>query len=393
MESQRQKKNKEKFEIIAKTFYGFEDTLSNEINQLGGEIIEKANRAVIFKGDTQMLYSANYFLRTALSILKPISKFEANDENELYKKAYEIKWEDFFNIKNTFSVETTVNSSVFRHSQYAGLKIKDAIVDRFRSKFNKRPFIDTENPDILINLHISERKITISFNSSGEPLFKRGYRIAATEAPLNEVLAAGLVMLSGWDKRVPLIDPMCGSGTILIEAALIAMNIPPGIIRKKFGFESWPDFDQKLFDKITKEESNDSNNQEKIKLIGIDINKNAIIKAKKNVSNIFLSNYINLINDDFFNYQNNFSNGIIIVNPPYGIRIGKENINDFYKEIGNKLKRNFVGFDAWIISANLEAIKRIGLHPSKKIKLYNGSQLCLFNKYEIYNDSKKQKLK
>jgi putative N6-adenine-specific DNA methylase len=278
-------KMQDTFPMLAKTLYGLENVLAEELIKLGAADVTPANRAVSFKGDNRIMYSANYNLRTAINILKPIENFIANDEDDLYKKVYNIDWQKYFSNNKTFALESTVHSTIFKHSHYASLKTKDAIVDQFRSKTGKRPYIDTENPDFLIHLFISEKKCTISLNSSGEPLFKRGYRLAAGEAPLNEVLAAGLLALSGWNPTQNLIDPMCGSGTILIEAAMIANSIPPGIFRKKYGFESWADFDESLFNEISKEEVDNKSNIENIKIIGLDISSVVVNTAIKNIKN------------------------------------------------------------------------------------------------------------
>ncbi|MGC8803349.1 MAG: THUMP domain-containing class I SAM-dependent RNA methyltransferase [Bacteroidales bacterium] len=379
------------YTLVAKTFYGLEDVLAKELENLGATNVRKANRAVYFNGDKYLMYLVNYHVRTAISILKPIDTFECSDENDLYQQVRNrIDWQTLLTNKHTFSVEATVHSSVFRHSQYATLRVKDAIVDYFREKTGKRPYIDTDNPDILIHLHISERQCTLSLNSSGEPLFKRGYRIATSVAPLNEVLAAGMVLLSGWQPTQNLIDPMCGSGTILIEAALIAHQLPPGIFRKKFGFETWPDFDAQLFEKITKDEKDDVDASKFCSIIGMDIDESALTKAKLNVKNAFLHSYIHLKVADFFEYVPPFKEGVVITNPPYGKRIKKEDVDGFYKRLGDKLKKDYTGFDVWIISSNLQAMKHVGLHPAKKIKLYNGPDICTFNCYEIYEGTKKQ---
>jgi len=377
--------------LVAKTFYGLEEVLSKELEKLGASTIRKANRAVHFNGDKHLMYLANYHLRTAISILKPIDTFESNDENDLYQQVKSrIEWHSLFSNRHTFSVEATVHSSIFRHSQYAIFRVKDAIVDYFREKTGKRPYIDTENPDILINLHIAERQCTLSFNSSGEPLFKRGYRIAHSAAPLNEVLAAGLIMLADWQPTQNLIDPMCGSGTILTEAALIAHQLPPGIFRKKFGFETWPDFDTHLFEKITKEEKENPDISKFCSIIGMDIDENTLTKAKLNIKNAFLHSFIHLRVGDFFEYIPPFREGIVITNPPYGKRIKNDDMVGFYKRMGDKLKKDYTGFKVWIISNNLQAMKHIGLHPTKKIKLYNGPDVCTFNCYHIYEGTKKQ---
>lgn len=375
--------------LIAKTFYGLENVLANELSNIGAENIKIANRAVYFTGDKETIYKTNFKLRTAICILKPLIEFQAKDYEELYKQVQKFDWSEILKINKTFAIETTAYSSIFRHSQYAAQKTKDAIADQFRKKLNRRPNVDPVNPDILINLYISENKCVLSLNSSGEPLYKRGYRVVTQEMPLNEVLAAGLIKLSGWTTDQSLIDPMCGTGTILIEAALITNNIQPGIFRKKYGFENWLDYDNILFKKI--KTVNNSKVNIKTVFFGADISAKAINIAKQNIKGANVNNYIDLNNIEFQNFIPPVNSGIIITNPPYGIRHKKEDICDFYKSIGNTLKLKYKNFDAWILSSNIEAMKHIGLHPSKKIKLMNASLKCNFNKYEIYEGTKKEK--
>jgi len=383
--------NTKNTQYIAKTLYGLEDVLAEELTNIGAQQVTKANRAIYFAGDKDLLYKANFNLRTAISILQPINTFKAKDENELYRKIQETDWSKIFSTKQTFAVESTVFSSVFKHSQYISLKTKDAIVDQFRTKQNVRPDVNTENPDILINIHISEDNCTLSLNSSGEPLFKRGYRIATRIAPLNEVLAAGLIKLSGWKPEHNFIDPMCGSGTLPIEAALIAGNIPPGIFRKKFSFENWNDFDPDLF----KKNIIDLNILKGItfqgRIIGVDQSSIAIEIAKNNIKDTILENLISFETTKFQDYKPSVNSGVIITNPPYGERIKMDNIENFYKLFGDTLKRNYPNFVAWVLSSNKEAMKFFGLHPSKKIKIMNASLECTFNKYELYVGSLKIK--
>jgi putative N6-adenine-specific DNA methylase len=380
--------NKE-FEIVVKTFYGLEEVLAVELKELGANDIQIGNRAVTFKGDLAMLYRVNLNLRTAISVLVPIATFKANNEDELYKNVFDIDWDQYIQIKKTFAVDPVVYSTIFKHSQYAALKVKDAIVDQYRKKHDRRPYVDTEKPDVLINLYISENECTLSLNSSGDPLFKRGYRSATSEAPLNEVLAAGIIKLSGWDAKTNLIDPMCGSGTILIEAALMAYGIPPGIFRSQFGFENWIDFDSELFQSISVEgEENEKDNFE-FKIIGSDISPKAIGMARTNINNAFLQNKIDVFVSSFEELKKPVESGIIITNPPYGERIKPENINELYANIGNTLKKDYAGFDAWILTSNRDAMRNIALHPSQKIKLNNGALECTFNRFELYQGSKK----
>jgi putative N6-adenine-specific DNA methylase len=375
-------------EYVAKTFFGLENVLARELKELGANEIKLANRAVFFKGDKELMYKANFHLRTALSVLKPVVTFSAKNEDDLYKKVKETDWTAIFNCKQTFAIETTIYSEIFKHSQYAGLKTKDAIVDQFRSKLNRRPFVDKDNPKILLNLHIAEDRCTISLNSSGEPLFKRGYRTGTHEAPLNEALAAGLVLLSEWNPDQPFIDFMCGSGTILIEAALIAKKIPPGLYRKKYSFENWNDFDSELYSKIIDYEDEKKLTNE-LSIIGNDGSLKAVDVAKKNIKNAFLQNVIQVNNFDFQQFTPNLNSGTILINPPYGERIKIENLTELYEKIGNTLKQNYQGFNAWILSSNLESMKHIGLHPSKKITILNAALKCTFNKYEIYEGTRK----
>jgi putative N6-adenine-specific DNA methylase len=378
--------------LVAKTFFGLEQVLADELKALGANDIKPSNRAVAFTGNKELLYKANFHLRTAINILLPIKTFKASNEEELYAQVQKIDWEQYITQKKTFAIEPTVFSTIFKHALYASLKTKDAIVDQFRSKTGKRPFVDPENPDILINLHISETTCTLSLNSSGEPLFKRGYRSATQEAPLNEVLAAGLILLSGWKPETNFIDPMCGSGTLLIEAALIANKIPPGIFRRNFGFENWSDFDGELFNQISSEDEEvKKNDVPNGKIIGLDISPKAISIAKTNVKNASLHNSIEFKICDFNDYTPDIESGMILTNPPYGERLKLDDIQEFYEQFGSTLKRKFRNFDAWIISSNFDAMKNIGLHASKKIKLKNAALDCTFNKYEIYEGSKKNK--
>ncbi len=377
------------FELIAKTFKGLENVLADEIMALGAHEVTKLNRAVSFKGDKALMYKANLWLRTALKILKPINKFKAKNEIDLYKGISQINWNNYFNVDDTLSIQTIVNSSYFNHSQYVALKAKDAIVDQFRNYYGKRPSIDTENPTVLINIHINEDDCDVSIDSSGESLHKRGYRINSTIAPLNEVLAAGLILLSGWDKKCNFLDPMCGSGTIPIEATLLAYNIPPGIFRKNFGFEKWKDFDSDLLEKIYNDDSKENKYQNQI--TGSDVSSGAIRIAIENAKNASISNKITFKVESFESIINTEQPGIIIFNPPYGERIKKNNIDAFYEMIGNQLKKRFVGHEVWILCGNKDAQEHIGLHPSKKFNLLNGNIESKFQQFEIYSGSKKAK--
>lgn len=371
----------------AKTFYGLEDVLVQELKQLGASQIVKKNRAVEFLGDLGFLYKANYSLRTALKILVPIHHFKAKNETIFEKEINKIPWENYFFNSQSFAIDATVYSDYFKHSQYIMLKMKDGIVDRFRKKFGKRPDIERFNPDIKFHLHISNQEVTISLDSSGYPLFKRGYRKSHFEAPINEVLAAGLLNLAGWDGKGNFLDPMCGSGTLLVEAAMIALNMPPQLHRKQFGFMNWKNFDLELFNKIKDIRINRIKDFSG-KIVGYDISDKALVSAKNNIEAADLSEFIELKNQDFFTSQKEQFPLLVVFNPPYDERLSITT-DHFYKNIGNTLKNNYKNTLAWFITSDLEAYKKIGLRPSRKFKIYNGKLECRFFQYDIYEGSKK----
>ncbi|NOZ45636.1 MAG: class I SAM-dependent RNA methyltransferase [Chlorobi bacterium] len=377
-----------KFKIIAKTLFGLEDILANEIQNLGGEEITKLKRAVSFTGDQYLLYKANYLLRTAISILKPIANFEVRNEDDLYRYISKINWNHYMEINTTFLINAIVNSNNFKHSKYVAYKTKDAIVDQFRRKTGQRPSIDTETPDIKINVHITNNNCTVSLDSSGEPLFKRGYRLSGHKAPLNEVLAAGMIILANWDGTKNFIDPLCGSGTLLIEAAMIAANIPPGNFRTDFGFMNWKDYDELLFTKVKSEAK--PKQSISCKIIGSDISKIAFDIANKNLQNAGVRKFVELKLKDIENVIPPPEGGILITNPPFGERIKKEDLNSFYSTVGTRLKHHFAGYEAWILSSNFEALKFIGLHPTKKHILFNGALECKYQQFKIYEGSRKK---
>ena len=376
------------FYMLAKTMFGLEEILADELRKLGAQNIKKMNRAVSFKGDKGFMYKANLNLRTALRILKPIVHFQAHNEKELYNKLCEIDWTEIFDLSSTFATNATTHSEVFTHSKYASLVLKDAIADTFRKKFDKRPNVDPNMPDVSINLHIAKHTCTISLDSSGDSLHKRGYKSNAVTAPINEVLAAGLILLSDWNRISDFHDPMCGSGTLLIEAALIAYNIPVNIFRNRFGFEGWNDFDKKLWEKI-KEVSLDKETHYCGKITGSDNFQKAVRISRKNIENALLSDNIKVKTEDFFN--NTIETGtFVLFNPPYGERIPIE-VYEFYEKVGNTLKHNYKGCSIWLISSDIENMKFIGLRPSRKIKVMNGKLECSFRKFEVYEGSKKAK--
>jgi putative N6-adenine-specific DNA methylase len=382
---------KEKFELTASTLFGLENVLAEELKALGAEGIEVQNRAVKFLSDDELLYKANIQLRTALRVLKPIARFKARDQYALYKNIKRIKWEEFLNLHHTFLIKPVVFSPHFRHSKFAAQKTKDAIVDRFRERFNKRPSVALENPDIPINLHIAGENVTVSLDSSGAPLNQRGYRKSGGDAPLNEVLAAGMIKLSNWDAKSTFIDPMCGSGTLLIEAGMMALNIPPNINRNEFPFMNWQNFDRKLWKELTADVKSNilSTEQVKVKIIGSDINLQQLETTQKNVHKAGLNKLIKLRNKSFSEFIVPASKGILLFNPPYGQRLRLKQIEAFYAEIGNILKNKWTGFDAWILSCNDFANKSFGLKPAKKIKLFNGQLDCRFLNFPLFEGSRK----
>ena len=381
----------ENFKMLAKTLFGFEELLAKELLNLGAREIKEGVRNVSFVGDKGFMYKANLALRTSVRILKPIKSFKVDSEEDLYDKIKLINWENYLDIDGTFAIDAVTNSEKFTHSYYIALKSKDAIADYFRDKFGKRPNVDVKHPDLQINIHIQKDYCTVSLDSSGDSLHKRGYRSATNIAPINEVLAAGLVLFSGYDGTQNFIDPMCGSGTILIEAAMIANNIPANINRKEFGFEKWNDFDEDLFNTIR------NSLLKKVKdsyavIIGYDKAPSAIRKATDNIENAHLEDFIKVKQANFFHTEKEVEGKtIILFNPPYGERL-EIDVPAFYKEIGDTLKRGYPNTNAWLITSDFEnGLKNVGLRTSKKIKVFNGKLECRLVKYEMYEGSKKVK--
>jgi putative N6-adenine-specific DNA methylase len=377
----------EKFELIAKTFYGFEPLLADEIKSLGGTNIESGRRMVKFTGDQSILYKSNIYLRTSLRVLKTIKTFSINNQDDYYSKLREMEWENYLGLHHSFAIDSVVFSEIFKNSLFAAQRAKDAIVDRFRTKYSKRPLVDTDNPDVLINVHIAEKQVTVALDSSGLSLHRRGYRTAEGAAPINQVLAAALIKLSGWDINTPFIDPMTGSGTLAIEAALIARNIPPGLIRKDFCFQNWPDYNKNLYKQLLEEVKL---NEIKPHIFANDISSDALDIARQNASKANISSFIRFTNKPFSEIKPVAGPGTVIINPPYGERMKEAEINKLYSEIGNSLKEKYNGYNAWIISSNNEAMKQIGLKPYKKVKVLNGSLECTYSGYELFSGNLKE---
>ena len=375
------------FEIIAKTFMGLEPVLAKELRELGAEDVQEGRRMVSFRGDKEMMYRANFQLHTAIRILKPIRHFKACSADDVYNEILKVDWSQYLDEGKTFTVDAVVFSEEFRHSKFVSYKVKDAIVDQFREKTGKRPNISVANPDIRLNIHIAEDRCTLSLDSSGESLHRRGYRQESVEAPLNEVLAAGMILMTGWKGDTDFIDPMCGSGTLLIEAALIAHNMAPGLFRKAYAFEKWPDFDADLFDRIYNDDSQER--EFKHHIYGYDIDMKAVNTARLNVKATGLTSSITIEQQDFKDFKRPSEKSVMVTNPPYGERISTPDLLGTYRMIGERLKHEFTGNDAWILSYREECFDQIGLKPSIKIPLFNGSLECEFRKYQLFDGKMK----
>ena len=372
----------QEFELIAKTFMGLEPVLAKELTQLGANNVQIGRRMVSFTGDKELMYRANFSLHTAIRVIKPIKHFKAQSADDVYEEVKKIDWSQYLDLKKSFAVDSVVFSDEFRHSKFVSYKVKDAIVDQFREKIGQRPNISVANPDIRLNMHIAEDRCTLSLDSSGESLHRRGYRQESVEAPLNEVLAAGMILMTGWHGETDFIDPMCGSGTLLIEAALIARNMAPGVFRKEYAFEKWPDFDAELFDRIYNDDSQEREFTHHI--YGYDIDPKAVQKASLNVRAAGLTKDVSVELADFKNFKQPVDKAIMVTNPPYGERISTPDLLGTYRMIGETLKHKFKDNDAWVLSYREECFDQIGLKPSIKIPLYNGSLECEFRKYQIF---------
>lgn len=375
---------------IAKTLQGLEPLLAEELRALGAENVTEECRMVRFEGNLRILYMANFHCRTALRILKPIASFQAKDADELYEQALGIDWAEFMEVTQHFSIDSVVNSEEFRDSRYVTYRLKDAIVDQFKSRCGgRRPFPDRDNPEVRIHLHIRGQKCDLLLDSSGDSLHKRGYRVAQDVAPLNEVLAAGMILHSGWNGEVPFLDPMCGSGTLLIEAAMIAYGIAPGLFRKHFAFEHWADFDAVLMTEIFNDDSRERDSD--VLILGTDISGKALESAEANIRSAGLNKYIKIKKDSVFDYHPPMIPGIVVTNPPYGERLKQFQLDRFYTQLGDVFKSRYEGWDVWVLSGNRTAMKSFGLHPSRTITLFNGPIECKFQRFSMYAGSLKDR--
>ncbi len=376
------------FKMTAKTMAGLEDVLAEELTALGANNLQIGKRMVSFEGNLALMYKANLHCRTALRILRPVFSFQAKTTDDIYNKIRKMNWNEHLSEDSTFAIDAVVFSDYFTHSKFVAYRVKDAIADYFMQRSGKRPSVDIANPDLLINIHIAQNTCTLSFDSSGESLHKRGYRVKQTDAPLNEVLAAGMILKTGWRGESAFVDPMCGSGTLLIEAALIALNVPPGVFRKQFAFEKWKNFNKDLFDALYNDES--CEREFKYKIYGSDISKEAIEIAAMNVKSASLNDYIELDVKGIEDYtEAPAENGILITNPPYGERLKPENIDELYESIGERFKHVFAGYKAWVLGYQKEHFNKVGLKPSKKIAFKNGSLDCEFRGYDIFSGKRK----
>lgn len=382
---------KTEFQMLAKTFKGLEQVLAGELIELGANNVQIERRAVSFTGDKRMLYTANFCLRTASRVLVPIATFKAKNTDDIYEQVKQVDWAQYMTAKTTFQIDATVYSDLFRHSQFVTYRVKDAIVDWWMEHSGVRPSVQLTHPDLYLNVHIAGDTVTVSLDSSGESLHKRGYRVANTQAPINEALAAGMLLLAGWKGQSDFYDPMCGSGTLLIEAALIARNIAPGIYRKGFAFEKWANFDADLFEDIYSDDSRERDFEHKI--YGSDAGFYAVQAATKNIQSANLQRDIEVkqIRVEELRLADRDTEGaLVMINPPYGERLSQDkNVLRLYQDMGTALKHQFSGATAWIISSNEEALKCVGLRPAKKIHLVNGDLECLFNKYELFRGDRK----
>ncbi|GAB2538515.1 THUMP domain-containing class I SAM-dependent RNA methyltransferase [Rufibacter soli] len=386
-------KASQNFNMTATTMAGLEEVLAQELTDLGAKYVKVGVRAVTFSGNQYLLYQANLWCRTAIRILKPFAQFKTRDEKELYLKVREQDWSQFMGVNDTFAINAVVSRSTFEHSLYVSQLTKDAIVDQFRDATGQRPSIDVATPDIRINLHMHENIVSLALDSSGDSLHRRGYRQQTNVAPLNEVLAAGILLLSGWDKKTTLYDPMCGSGTFLTEAALLAHNIAPGMYRRDYGFMRWPDYDANLYNRVYQDALALEDTKNEVKIYGSDIDPDFVEAAQNNLAFAEIDQYVEPLQvKDFAQATKPTEKGLLVMNPPYGERIGRDtDMDELYKLIGDTLKANFQNWDACIFTGNLEAAKRIGLKPSRRIPLYNGPIESRLFKYELYSGSRKEK--
>lgn len=375
----------EKRRYFATVARGLEEIAAKELEKLGAVDIHSDFTGVHFRGNQALLYKINLWSRIIFRVLMPIADVKSYNAEQLYQNVYNFNWEDYLQIDDTFAIICTGSNKNLNHTHFTALQIKNAIVDRQRKQTGKRSNIDTENPNILINAHIEDTRCTLSLDSSGESLHRRGYRPAMGIAPLKETLASALLELAEWQPSLPFLDPLCGSGTLPIEAALKGLNIAPGLYRKKFGFQRWKDFDAELWEELLTEAKTSQLSQLPAPIFGSDRDFDILQQARINTKYCHLEKHIQLIQKDLFQIEAPANNGIIICNPPYGKRLGEvEELGEFYKLLGDVFKQRFKGWTAYVLTGNKELAKRIGLKASRRIPVHNGSIPCTLLKYELY---------
>ena len=379
--------NNNDYRLIVKTLFGLEEILGKELLALGGREIKTLNRAVAVVGDMGFVYKINIALRTGLRVLLPVAEFEMEDVEHYYEEMFDIPWEAYFDIEKSFAIDVVGTNDLLNHSSFAGLKAKDAVVDRFRSKSGERPSVERGTPDVPIHIHIYERTIRVYLDASGDSLHKRGYRLKAGFAPLNEVLAAGIILHSKWNGGMPVLDPMCGSGTFLVEAALIAHQLPPNIYRESFAFHHWKDFDASLYEKIREGLLSRAKEYEG-KIMGRDKEEYTLEAAAENIERAMFDDAIRLRQADFFEAEPPAEKGLMLVNPPYNVRIQAQT-HKMYRQMGDTLKSKYAGWEVYWITSDMEAIKSIGLRPSRKWNLFNGELECKLLRFDMYEGTKK----
>jgi putative N6-adenine-specific DNA methylase len=377
------------FPLSATTLFGLEEILAEELRSLGAKNIRAQRRFVEFSGDQYIMYKANLWCRTAIRILKPIASFAIHKEKDLYNEIKKIRWDQYITTKSTIAIDSFVRNSIFTHSLYVSQLTKDAIIDQMRDKSGSRPGVDLKDPDLRLNLHIQHNNVVLSLDSSGDSLHKRGYRIQTNTVPLNEVLAAGILYLTGWDRNSSFIDPMCGSGTFLIEAAMMALGRIPGYYRSKFGFMRWLDFDAGLYHNIQDEAVKAEKDALAFPIEGSDVNKKTFQIACRNVQNAAMEDFIQIHHKAFEEQTPPPAPGVMVMNPPYGERQEVNQLQEKYKMIGDVLKSMYEGYTAYILTGNLQEAKHIGLRTSFRKELFNGPIDCRLLKFELYSGSRR----
>jgi len=372
-------------EFFASAPKGLIDPLEIELKEIGLKVTGKTAGGVYFESNWEGCYRANLWSRIASRILKPVSDFTAYQPEELYQQILKHDFTKYIRPDQTLAIDVTVKESKMRDQRFIAMKIKDAIVDQFREKFGIRPNVDNEDPDLRVHVRAVKNQFNVAVDTSGKSLFIRGYRKETVEAPLKENLAAGLLRLSEWDQKSPLVDFMCGSGTFLIEAALMALNIAPGMHRSGFSFQRWINYDKEAWQRVMDEAMDAEKDTLDFQLYGYDIDRRAISIAKDNARSAGVDHVILFKKEPVATVEPPAEKGMCIVNPPYGARIGDEdNLRDVYRDLGFTLKHRFKGWDCWILSGNKDLIADLKLKSTRKYFIFNGNIECRFLKYSMF---------